>query len=129
MLSYTKGEAHSKLICGGIAGVLDTYRGIAYKGKNAPLTTLMQKRMRVMSPSAAKDITEVEAKLTAWKSDIRYLQEANADQDRAMLNNMDQMATILISIMPAQIQEYLITKYEEGDTKFEELENLGKLLG
>ena len=41
--------------------------------------------MKVMNPEPARDIAEIEKKMTAWRSDIRYLQEAGGD-DKVMLN-------------------------------------------
>ena len=60
--------------------------------------------------------------MTSWKADIRYLREANAEQDKAMLSNNEQMSTILISMMPEPIKDYLVTKYEEGETTYDQLE-------
>ena len=99
MLQYTKGEAHAKMVSGGIEEALEGYRFIVHKGKNATLRTLMDKRTKVMNPTAAKDVKEIEKKLMAWKSDCRYLKEMNNKQDIVMFENQEQMITILITMM------------------------------
>ena len=54
MLTYTKGEAHTKTISGGIPEVFETYRNITQKGNNANIRTLMERRQKVTNPEPAK---------------------------------------------------------------------------
>ena len=77
--------------------------------------------MKVMSPEPAKDISEIENRLMIWKGDIRYLQEVGGD-DRAMVANNDQMITILIGMMPENVADHLISKYEAGTSTLEDVE-------
>ena len=121
LLQYTAGDAHAKVTSGGVKDVLETYRHIVCKGKHATIATKMEKRMKVMSPEAARDIADIESKVTAWKGDIRYLQEVGGD-DKAMLDNQDQMITILIGMMPEAVADHLIGKYEAGQSTLEEIE-------
>ena len=39
-----------------------------------------------------------------------------------MMENNDQMITILISMLPDRVAEYLMTKYEVGVTALDEME-------
>ena len=59
MLQYTSGEPNTKTKGGGAEGVLESYRHITHKGKNATLRALMDKRIRFMNPSVAKNIAEI----------------------------------------------------------------------
>ena len=74
-----------------------------------------------MSPEPAKDISEIEHKVMLWKGDIRNLQEGGGD-DRAMLENNDQMITILIGMMPENVADHLISKYEAGVSTLDDVE-------
>ena len=94
---------------------------IIYKGKNATIITMMEKRMRVMNPQKANTTTDIEAMMTAWKADIRYLREASAD-DQQMLDNAHQMITIMIQIMPDTVADYLIQKYDKDETTFDQMQ-------
>lgn len=123
LLQYTEGEAYAKVISGGTKEVIETYRHITYKGKNATIVTRMEKRMRVMNPDPAKDVKDVESKVTAWKGDIRYLQETG-DDDKIMLENNDQMITILIGMMPEIVADFLISRYDAGKTTLEDMEKI-----
>ena len=122
MLTYTKGDAHAKVVSGGQGNIMETYRYVVHKGKNATIRVVMEKRVKVMNPEPAKDMTEIEAKMTAWKSDIRYLKEMRDEQDLIMLTNDEQMITILITMMPDKMADHLISKYEKGQTTYEEME-------
>ena len=74
-------------------GSWEAYRFIVNKGKNRTITSIMQKRMRVMNPEQAKTQEEVEAKVQMWKTDVRILLECGQDQDQNMVQNEDQMIT------------------------------------
>ena len=122
LLQYTKGEAKSKVTSCGMAGAWESYRYIVNRGKNITMTAVMQKRMRVMNPDAAKTPEDVETKLQTWKTDMRILLEASQEQDIKMVANQDQMITILISMLPDKIAEHLMSKYDVGMTTLEEME-------
>ena len=100
LLTYTKGDAHSKVVSGGQDHIMETYRYIVHKGKNATVRVVLEKRTKVMNPEPAKDMADIEGKVTAWKNDIRYLEEIRDTQDIMMLKNDEQMITILITMMP-----------------------------
>ena len=54
LLTYTKGDAHVKIVAGGTEEVIDGYRFIVMKCKNATIRTLIDKRHKAMSPDGAK---------------------------------------------------------------------------
>ena len=85
LIQYTKGDAKTKVTTGGMGASMDSYRHIAHKGKNATIQAQMHRRIKVMNPDAAKNISEVEAKINTWKNDMRLLAEARQAQDVAML--------------------------------------------
>ena len=82
----------------------------------------MHRRMRVMNPEVAKNAENVENKLQMWKNGIRLLLGSRQEQDIKMMENSDQMITILISMLPDRVAEYLMTKYEVGVTALDEME-------
>ena len=61
-------------------------------------------------------------KIQMWKNDIRLLLESREEQDIKMMENNDEMITILISMLPDRVAEYLMTKYEVGVTALDEME-------
>jgi hypothetical protein len=75
-----------------------------------------------MNPEQAKTQEEVEAKVQMWKTDVRILLECGQDQDQNMVQNEDQMITILLSILPDKIVEQIMSKYDVGMTSLDEME-------
>ena len=73
LIQYTSGDAYSKVMGCGTSQAMDCYRHIVYKGRNATIINMMEKRMKVMNPEQASTVGEIEAKMTAWKADMRYL--------------------------------------------------------
>ena len=122
LLQYTKGDARAKVTRGGMKGSWEAYRFIVNKGMDRTVTSIMQKRMRVMNPEQAKNSNEVEAKVQRWKTDIRILLDCGQDQDKVMLGNDDQMITILLSIIPEKVAEHMMSKYDVGFTSVDEME-------
>ena len=122
LLQYTKGDARAKVTGCGMRGSWEAYRFIVNKGKNRTMTSIMQKRIRVMNPEQAKTVEEVEGKVQVWKTDMRILLECGQEQDRNMIKNEDQMITILISMLPERVAEHIMGKYEIGLTSLDELE-------
>ena len=110
MLQYTKGDVHGKVISNGIEGAMETYRYIHDKGKNDTTTNILRVKMRVMHPDNAAKIEDVETKLNKWKEDIRYLRETGHKDMEDV-----QMRTILISMLPEDVADPLIKKFEELD--------------
>ena len=130
MIQYTTGSTQGKVIGGGTEEIFETYRYVVWKGRNATVQTMMDKRTSVMNPVAATTLAEVEACMATWKSDIKYLEKAKNAQDIAMLANHDQMIAILMNMVPETAKEYLINKYEENVTTFDEIEkHLDEYLG
>ena len=111
-----------KVTSGGMKGAMESFRYIVHKGRNTTMTSIMHRRMRVMNPEVAKNAEDVEKKLQMWKNDIRLLLESRQEQDIKMMENNDQMITILISMLPDRVAEYLMTKYEVGVTALDEME-------
>ena len=60
----------------------------------------MEKRQKVANPEPAKDVSEIDMKISTWKEDIRYITEIGTKQDTEMTKCDDQMVTILIAMMP-----------------------------
>ena len=121
LIQYTTGDAYAKVMGSGSSQSLDCYRHIIYKGKNATIINMMEKRMRVMNPQKASTMADIESMMTAWKADIRYLREASPD-DQQMLDNAHQMITIMIQIMPETVADYLIQKYDKDETTFDQMQ-------
>ena len=67
------------------------------------MTLIMHRRMKVMNLKVAKNTEDVDRQ----------------EQDIKMMENNDQMITILIS---NRVAEYLMTKYEVGVTALDEME-------
>ena len=122
LLQYTKGDARVKVTSGGMKGAMESFRYIVHKGRNTTMTSIMHRRMKVMNPEVAKNAEDVEKKIQMWKNDIRLLLESRQEQDIKMMENNDQMITILISMLPDRVAEYLMTKYEVGVTALDEME-------
>ena len=66
LLAYTRDDLSDKVVAGGQREVFETYRMLHWKGKNANMAALMDKRMSVMNPDAAKTAEYIEAKMTKW---------------------------------------------------------------
>ena len=108
LLQYTKGDVHGKVVSNGVHESIETYRYLYEKGKNDTVTNVLRVQMKVMHPDAASSIEEVETKLNKWKEDIRYLRETgHKDMEE------DQRRTILVSIMPEDVADALIKKFED----------------
>ena len=118
LLQFTKRDAKAKVTSSGMKGAWEAYRYIVNKGKNITMTAIMSKRMKVMNPDPAKSPGDVEAKLQAWKTDMRILLESGQEQDVKMTANQDQMITILISMLPDRLPEHIMTKYEVGTPRW-----------
>ena len=63
-LQYTKGDTNSRIVAGGMANSMEAYRQLIFKGKNATVTSLMDRRVRIMQPDKAKTIEEGEMRIT-----------------------------------------------------------------
>ena len=81
LLQYTKGDARVKVTSGGMKGAMESFRYIVHQGRNTTMTSIMQRRMRVMNPEVAKNAEDVEKKLQMWKNDIRLSLESPQEQD------------------------------------------------
>ena len=101
-----------KATSGGMKGAMESFRYIIHKGRNTTITSIMHRRMRVMNTEVAKNADDVEKQVQMWKNDIQLLLESRQEQDTKMIENNDQMITILISMLPDRVAEYLMTKYE-----------------
>ena len=123
LIQYTKGDAKSKVSMAGMENSMDSYRHITQRGTNNTIQTQMMRRMKVMNPEAAKNVSDVEAKVNNWKSDIRILMEIDNEQDKAMYKASDQMITILLNMLPDQVSDYLVEKYEVGSTTLDQMES------
>ena len=55
-----------------------------------------------------------------WKHDIRLLLESRQEFEIKMMENSDQIFTILISMLPDRVAEYLMIKNEVGVTALDE---------
>ena len=124
LLQLTKGNAHARVASNGTHGVFEAYRHINQRGKNATISSLIERRMKVMKPEAAKTLDDVESKLTAWKDDMRYLREARHKEDEVMLQNDAHMRSILISMIPEAAADHLIDKYDDPSKTLEEMEDV-----
>ena len=82
----------------------------------------MDKRIRFMNPSAAKNIGEIDEKMTLWKTDIRYIVEPGMAHDQKMIDDPHQMITILILMMPDAVADHLITKYDKKNPSYDQME-------
>ena len=85
---------------------------------------MLDQRMRVMTPEKAKSLDDVDAKVTAWKADMRILRESRQKQDIEMMSNNDQMITILLGMVPEALSDHLVVKYVPGETVFEDMLNM-----
>ena len=61
-----------------------------------------------MNPDRAVSISDVEKRMTDWKSTLRYLSEGGEPVLEAEL-----MITIMISMIPDDLQDHLIRKNSE----------------
>jgi hypothetical protein len=122
LLQYTSGDPNTKVKGGGVDGVMESYRHLTHKGKNATLRALMDRRIKFMNPIPAKNISEIEDKMTMWKTDIRYIVELGMSHDQKMIDDPNQMITILISMMPDIVADHLITKYDKKCPNYDEME-------
>ena len=60
------------------------------KDAKPQMIEVIQNRLKVMNPPAAKSIQEIDTKLTEWKADIRYLREAGLHcSQRAQYSSKD----------------------------------------
>ena len=117
-----KSDARVKVMSGGMKGALESYWCTVHKGRNTTMTSIVHRKVRVMNSEVAKDAENVEEKLQMWKNDIRLLLESRQEQDLKMMENNDQMITILISMLPDRVAEHLMTKHEVGVTALDEIE-------
>ena len=121
LLQFTKGDSHSRVVAGGMDGSFESYRQLTVKGRNSTVTSLMDQRMKIMQPEKASKVEDVEMRITQWKADIRILRESRQRQDLEMLNNHDQMITILIGMLPDTLSDHLISKYTPEKSTFDEM--------
>ena len=59
LLQYTAGEPNTKVKGQAAEGVLEAYRHLTHKGKNATLRALMDRRTKFMNPSVAKSTSGI----------------------------------------------------------------------
>ena len=109
---YIRRRQSVKVTSGGMKGAIESFRYIVHEGRNTTMTSIMHRRMRVMNPEVAENAEDAEKKLQMWRNDIRLLLESRQEQDIKMMENNDQMITILISMLPDRVAEYLMTKFE-----------------
>ena len=121
LLQFTKGDSHSRVVAGGMDGSFESYRLLIVKGRNSTVTSLMDQRMKIMQPEKASKVEDVEMRITQWKADIRILRESRQRQDLEMLNNHDQMITILIGMLPDTLSDHMISKYTPEKSTFDEM--------
>ena len=112
LLTYTKGDAYSRVVAGGTEDSFEAYRWVFYKGKNSTVVSLMERRMQVMSPSPAKGLDEIDAKVMQWKMDQRFLREARQPQDLAMLQNTTPTFTNVQNQIIVHIQNHMKTNIQ-----------------
>ena len=60
--------------------------------------------------------------MTQWKTDIRYIVELGRAHDQKMIDDPHQLITIMISMMPDAVADYLISKYDKKDPNYDKME-------
>ena len=70
----------------------------------------MTMRNKVMHPETTTKVEEVEKKISEWKQNLRYLNEVCPE---SQLTDDDQLKTILISIVPESVADYLTQRYNQ----------------
>ena len=108
LLMYTKDDALSRVKINTSDLSFESLRHILAKGRNASIVHVMTIRNKVMHPEAAGKVSEIEKKLAEWKKNIRYLHETCPD---SQMQDQDQLKTILISMMPESVADYLTQRY------------------
>ena len=108
LLQYTKGDAHAKVVSNGKKRSLDSYRWLYVKGRNETTRNCMDVMTKVMQPDGTNDLASVEKVINKWKEDIRYIMDSGEDQPLTE----KQMKTILVRLVPDDLADHLIRKYE-----------------
>jgi len=103
LLGYTGGKAKSRVTTNSIDMSFESYRYIYHKGKNATKMNIVNMKAEVLRPARATKIDDIEEKLNAWKDKQRYLEDVGTPP-----MDFDQKKTLLISILPVSVTEYII---------------------
>ena len=113
LLQYTKASANDKVKSNGADLSFETWRSICAKGKNATVSHKLNVRNRVMHPEIANKNDDIEKKMDLWKADMRYLREVCPEE--SILSD-DQLKTIMISMVPESVADYLLQRYNTLST-------------
>jgi len=103
LLGFTGGKAKSRVTTNSIDMSFESYRYVYHKGKNATKMNIVNMKAEVLRPARATKIDDIEEKLNAWKDKQRYLEDVGTPP-----MDFDQKKTLLISILPASVTEYII---------------------
>ena len=90
--------------------MLEAYRGIYRKGINRSEDAILEHQAKVLSPEPAKNEDDIEAKLLAWKDNIRIVMEAT-DQDPL---TPEQRKAIFLRMLPSEYQKFLKLFYHKA---------------
>ena len=73
--AYTTGAAQSLLIANGAGKAMETWRILADKGRSTREENVLQLRLRVVGPSRAQKLSELEAHIAAWDKERAYFEQ------------------------------------------------------
>jgi hypothetical protein len=95
LLAYTKGALLDKVKNNESVLAMESYRFLHSKGHNATTMNVVKVTTATLRPSIAQTNSEVDAKLNAWRANIKYLDALG----KPSMEN-DQRKSVLLSILP-----------------------------
>ena len=107
LLAYTKGALLDKVKNNESVLAMESYRFLHSKGHNATTMNVVKVTTATLRPSIAQTNSEVDAKLNAWKANIKYLDALG----KPSMEN-DQRKSVLLSILPWKLQEFMMQYYD-----------------
>ena len=108
---YTKGDAYDVVKSNGEDRVLESFRYVVSKGKDASQAHILVVQNRAMNPEGAKTLKDIERRMAEWKKDLRYL-----DGVKANTIVTEQKKHIMIGMMPDTIADQMTINYKKEET-------------
>jgi hypothetical protein len=113
MTTFTEGAPLLTITSAGYEAIMESYRRIADTGRSRRPEHILRLNTEVLQPPNAKDLKELDSKITTWEYNITYFHRvapANSHISEA------QRRLILINMTPRELCEYLTRESRKFET-------------
>ena len=101
--AFSTGSAHSLLLANGKKKALETWRSLADKGMSTRAENVLQMRLRLLTPTRATKLAELETHIAAWDKERAYFQLLKPEE-----NISDELEkACLIKMCPMDLAKHL----------------------